>query len=109
MNERIETDAADIFHDDAGPERIVQRGIVKGDHIGMLEASHQQHFPLKTLAKLRIAGDVLVHDLDDNLPAEIALLGQIDATHAPLAEEFHGLVSTQECSAGHGWCPLDAR
>src|SRR5437868_6742258 len=75
----------------------------------MLKASHQQHFTLESLAEFRIVGDVLVHDLDDDLASEVDLFGEIDASHAAFAEEFDSLVTSKKSSAGHGiihWCAV---
>ena len=73
MQQRIEGDAADVLHDDARALRVVERGVVEGDGVGMLEAGHQQRFALEALAELGVGGDVVVHDLDDDLPAEVGL------------------------------------
>ena len=105
VHQGIEADAAHVFHDDARAERIIQGSVIEGDNVGMLKASHQQHFPLKTLTKLGIAGNMLVHDLDNDLPSEIGLLGQVDTSHPPFAEELDGLISTKEGSAGHDGNP----
>ena len=49
----VERDAADVLHDDARPLRIVERGIVEGDGVGMLEAGHQQRFAREAFAERR--------------------------------------------------------
>ena len=101
LSSSVERDAADVLHDDARPLRIVERGIVESDGVGMLEAGHQQRFALKAFAELRVGGDVVVHDLDDDLPTEIELAGQVDATHAALAQKADGLIPAQEDTADH--------
>src|SRR5436853_190873 len=58
---------------------------------------------------IRLAGDMLVHDLDDDWPAQIGLLGEIDSAHAAFAEESDGLVASEENTAGHGWIHLMGR
>ena len=71
----------------------------------MLEAGHQQRFALEAFAELRIGGDVVVHDLDHDLPAEVELLGQVDAAHAAFAEQADGLIPAQKNAAHHGAYP----
>ena len=101
VQQRVERDAADVLHDDARPLRVVERGVVEGDGVGVLEAGHQQRFALEALAELGVGGDVVVHDLDDDLPAEVDLPGQVDAAHAAFAEQADGLVPAQEDTAHH--------
>ena len=67
----------------------------------MLEPGHQQGFALEALAELGVGGDVVVHHLDDDLPAEVELPGQVDPAHAALAEQAHGFVPAQEDAANH--------
>ena len=78
-----------------GPPGIVEAGVVQGDGVGVLEARHQQRFALEALAEHVVGGDVVVHDLDHHLPAEVELAGEVDLAHAPLAELADGLVATQ--------------
>ncbi len=85
-----------IFHDDARPLRIVERGIVKRHDIGMLEPGHQQRFPLEPLLELGVRRDMIVHDLDDDLAAQVDLPREIDPPHASFAQELDGLIPTQE-------------
>ena len=84
-----------------GPCGSLQRGVVKGDGVGVLEAGHQQRFALEALAELGVGGDVVVHDLDDDLPAEVELPGQVDAAHAAFAEQPDGFVPAEEDAAHH--------
>ena len=65
--------AFDVLHDDARPLRIVKGCVVKGDGVGMLEAGHHQRFARKAFAEFGVGGDVVVHDLDDDLTAEVGL------------------------------------
>src|SRR5205807_1665060 len=58
-------------------------------------------FALKTLAKLGVGRDVVMHDLHHDLPAEVRLPGEIDATHAPFTQEPERLISTKEYAANH--------
>ena len=83
----VERDAADVLHDDARPLRVVERGVVEGDGVGMLEAGHQQRFAREALAEFGVGGDVVVHDLDDHLPAEVESRRQVNAAHAAFAEQ----------------------
>src|SRR5439155_22298364 len=99
--QRGEGDAAQVLHDDARPLRVVERGVVEGDGEGVLEARHQQGFALEALAELGVGGDVVVHHLDDDLPAQVELPGQVDPAHAALAEEAGGFVTAQEDTADH--------
>jgi hypothetical protein len=99
--ERIQGDALDVLHDDARALRVVQRGVVQGHDIGMLKTSHQQRFALEALAELRIGGNVVVHDLDHDLPAQIDLASQIDLAHAAFTEESDGFIAAQK-HAAHG-------
>jgi hypothetical protein len=41
----------------------------------MLESGHQQRFALETIAEFVILRDMVVHDLDHDLSAEIKLPG----------------------------------
>ena len=75
----------------------------------MLEAGHRQRFAREALAELGVGGDVVVHDLDDDLPAEVELLGEVDAAHAALAQQTNRLVPAQEDAAHHGAYPSRSR
>src|SRR5205823_10498598 len=50
----------------------------------------------EALAELGVGGDVVVHDLDDDLPLEVVLVGQVHLAHAPFAQEGLGLVPAHE-------------
>jgi len=73
--QRIQRNAADVFHDDARALGSLSDASYNGHHIRMLEPRHQQRFPLKPLAELGIRRDMVVHDLDHDLPAEVRLPG----------------------------------
>src|SRR5262249_6565999 len=90
---------------DARPLRVVQRGIVESDDVGVLEASHGQRLTLEALAELGVADQVVVHDLDDHLPPQVSLPGQVDAAHTAFAQQADGLVPTQEDAAHHALSP----
>ena len=45
---------------------------------------------------------MVVHDLDDHLPAEVKLASQVDPAHAAFSQEPRGLIPAQEDSADHG-------
>src|SRR5262249_14176216 len=77
------------------------RGVVERHDIGVLETGHQQRLALKPLAKLGIGRDMIMHDLDDYLPAKISLPRQIDSAHASLAEKPDRLIPTQKNAADH--------
>jgi hypothetical protein len=96
LQQLVEGNAADIFHDDTGPERIVERGIVQGDDVGVLETCHQQRFALEAIAKTRILGDVLVHHLDDDLPPEVHLPGEVDLAHAAFAKQADRFIAAEK-------------
>ena len=68
----------------------------------MLEASHQERFALEPLAKLGVGGNLLVHHLHDDLSAQVNLAGEIDPSHAALAEQPCDFVSPQKYAANHG-------
>ena len=101
----VERHPFDVLHDDARPLRVVERGVVEGDGVGVLEAGHGQRFARETLAKLGVGGDVVVHDLDDHLPSEVELSGEVNATHAALAEQANRLIPAQKDAAHHGAYP----
>jgi hypothetical protein len=69
--------------------------------VRVLEAGHEEGFALETLAELGIGGNVIVHNLDHDLPPQIGLLGQIDPAHAAFAEKFDGLVPAQKDAPQH--------
>ena len=75
-----------------GPAGSFKRGVVECDRAGVVEAGHEQRFALEALAEARVGGDVVVHDFDDDLAAEVGLPGEVDAAHPPLAEEPLDLV-----------------
>ncbi len=104
---RVQRQAADVFHDDARPLRIVERGIVERDGVGVLEARHRQCFTLKSLAKRGVGGDMVVHDLHHDLPAQVELTSQVNPTHPAFAELPDRLVSPQKDAAQHGLYPLE--
>ena len=56
---------------------------------------------MKRSRNVGIGGDVVVHDLDDDLPAEVGLAGQIDPAHAAFAEQADRFVSSQKDAALH--------
>ncbi len=97
----FEVHALHVLHDDARPERVVQAGVVEGDRAGVVEPGHQQRFALEAVAELGVGGDVLVHHLDDDLPAEVELPREIDPAHPAFAEEAPGFVATQKHAANH--------
>ena len=67
-----------VFHDDTRTFRIVERGIVEGDGVGMREARHQECFAGEAIAEARIGRDVVVHDLDHNLPVQTGIARQVN-------------------------------
>ena len=97
----VQSDSLDVFHDDARPFGIVQGSIVKCYGVGVLELGHQERFPRETIAELRVGSNVVVHYFDDDLPAQVELLGQVDSAHASFTQKADGLVPIQE-SAFHG-------
>src|SRR5262249_61350486 len=101
LEERIERYTADVLHDYARSLRIIEGGIIERDGVWVLEASHQQHFALKSLGEFGIRGQVLVHHLDDDLALKIDLPGKIDLAHAAFAQEAHGLIPAQKDAAHH--------
>ena len=105
MQQVVERDALDVLHDDARPLRVVERGVVEGDGVGMLEAGHGQRFAREALAELGVGGDVVVHDLDDHLPPEVELPGEVNAAHAAFAQQANRLIPAQEDAAHHGAYP----
>ena len=91
--DRVERLATDVLHDDARPLGVVECGVEDRDGIRMLESSRQQRLALEPHPKCGISGNMVVHDLDHDLPSEVGLSGQIDPTHAALAEQSDRLVS----------------
>src|SRR5438105_2565626 len=69
----------------------------------MLNLGHQARFPLEAQAELFIDGDIVVHDLDDDVPVEIELPRQINATHAALAEQPDDLITPKKRPPDHSW------
>jgi hypothetical protein len=67
----------------------------------MVEPGHQQRFSLKSIAKLGIRSDVVVHNLDDNFSSEVELSSEIDAAHAAFSKKASGFVTSQKHSANH--------
>src|SRR5262249_9743988 len=43
-----------------------------------------------------------VHDLDDHLPAQVLLAGQVDTAHASFAQDANGFIPSHEDPAYHG-------
>jgi hypothetical protein len=105
LQQRVQRDAADVLHDDARALRVVQRGVVQRHRVVVLEVGHQLHFAVEALAEQRVLGDVVVHDLDDHLPAEVNLAGEVHPAHAALAEQPDGLVLAQEHAPDHAVHP----
>ncbi len=102
VQQGVEADALDVLHDDAGALRVVDRGVIEGDGVGVLEPRHQQRFAGEAVAEERVGGDVVVHDLDHHLPPQVELARQVDPAHAALAEQANGLIATHEDAAEHG-------
>jgi hypothetical protein len=94
-----------MMHD--RPERIAECRIIKRDGVGMLKPGHQERFALETLTEFRVAGNLLVHHFDDDLPAKISLACEIDPAHTAFAEEASYLVAAQEDASDHErqWLP----
>jgi hypothetical protein len=67
----------------------------------MLKAGHQQRFSLEALAELGVSGNLVVHDFDDDLPAQIQLPGQINAPHAAFSQKADGFISAKKNTAYH--------
>ena len=102
LQERVQVDAPDVLHDDARALRIVEREVVERDGVGMLKFAHQLDFALEPLAELDVGGDVVVHDLDDDLAVrQVELAGEENAAHAALAEQAGGFVATEKDAADH--------
>ena len=91
----VQGNAGDILHDDARPAPVTQGGIVQGHGVKMVKASHQAHLTLEALAEAWLGGELVVHDLDDDLPIHVELPAEVNAAHAALAEQLNGLVTTQ--------------
>ena len=98
----LQVAAGHVFHDDAQALGIAGRGIEQGDDVVVLEAGHELHFPLEQLAKLGLAGNVVVHHLDDDRLAIRAVAGQVDLAHGAFAQRPHHLVLAQEHLPFHG-------
>ncbi len=105
LQQHIQRDSLDVLHDDAWPLGVIQRGIVQSHGVGMLEACHDQRFAGETLAELGVGGNMVVHDLDDHLPAKVGLAGEVDLAHASFAEQADGFIPTQKNAALHGTYP----
>jgi hypothetical protein len=92
--QHIQGDAPDVFHHDARPLRVIERGIVQGDGIRVLKPRHQQRLALEALAELGVGRQVVVHNLDDYLPAQVKLSSKVDPAHAALAQKAQRLIPT---------------
>ena len=97
----FEVGAADVLHDDARPERVVQTGVVERDGPGVLEPGHEERFALEAVAELGVGRDRLVHHLDDHIPTEVELAREVHLAHSPFSEEAPGLVPSEEYAADH--------
>jgi hypothetical protein len=53
----------------------------------VLETGHGQHFAREAFAEFGVASDMVVHDLDDHLTAEVGLAREVNASHTALAEQ----------------------
>src|SRR5262249_11907084 len=95
------------LHDDARTIRVIEFGIVQGNGIRMLEASHHERFAREAFAKDRVCSDMLVHDLDNDFSAEVGLAGKENLSHAAFAEEPNRLITTEKYAALHGGVPRD--
>ncbi len=67
----------------------------------MLKPCHQQGFALKPVAEMRVGRYLFVHDLDDDLSAQVQLAGQIDAAHAAFAQLAERFISAKKNTAHH--------
>src|SRR5262249_27141809 len=91
--EFVETNSADVFHDDTRPARIVERDVEQFHDVRMLQASERARLALEALAELGVVDEMLVHDLDDDVTIRVVFASQVDAAHAAFAEEALGLVA----------------
>jgi hypothetical protein len=66
-----------------------------------MKPGHQHGFSLKSISKLGIRSDVLVHHLDDDIPPEVELTGQKDPTHSSFPKDTSSLIPTQKHTANH--------
>src|SRR5262245_1452905 len=96
FEDHVQRLALDVLHQDAGAVRRVQISVVQGDGVRMLEGRHRLHFVEEELLEAGIAGDVVVHDLDNDLAGQIDLAAQVHPAHAAFANQAHDAIPSEE-------------
>ncbi|MNK67766.1 hypothetical protein D3C87_871110 [compost metagenome] len=87
----IEGLAFDDFHGEVG-RAVVEAAVIVGLHqVGMVEAGHQPELMLEMLETLR--RERIARHFEGDLAIGGAILGQVDASHAPFPEEANDVVA----------------
>jgi hypothetical protein len=92
FQQNLEAHAVDVFHDDAGSARVVERGVEQLHRVRVLQPRHRLSFALEPILEFGVVRQVLVHHLDDHEAIGVELSRQIDTAHPPFAQEALGFI-----------------
>jgi hypothetical protein len=102
--QRRQVHATQVFHDEHGAVAAVGVGVAVADRVGMAEARVDVDLAAEVLARPGLGEQGLVKHLDRHVARPVGLARQPDLAHAPLVQQAHRAVFTEENVANHSQC-----